>query len=336
MASAGLFSRRSPVAKLDRHRFARHPEQGADDPAAAAAEEAGEPDDLAGAQGQRGDSVGPRLQQEFAGRERSDDSRLRRASGHGGDEIVGGEGAAPAHRRHPSVAQDGAAVGDRDHLVEMVRDVDDRGALRLHAREHREQSLDLAFFQCRRRLVQDEDAALAAQRLGDRHQLALGEAERSDRPVGVGIEVELGEHGARRGAHLRAIDQGQRPEPAHRQIAERDVLRDRQRRHQPQLLRNGHDAGGDGVARAREVPLRAVDPNRAAIGTPDAAQNADQRGFAGAILADHGVDFAGADVEVDAVERERRAEMFAHALSAGGRVAHRINAARTRPASCRR
>ena len=67
--------------------------------------------------------------------------------------------------------------------------------------EHREQSLDLALFQCRRRLVQDEDAASAAQRLGDRHQLALGEAERSDRPVGVGIEVELGEHGARLGAH---------------------------------------------------------------------------------------------------------------------------------------
>ena len=32
---------------------------------------------------------------------------------------------------------------------------------------------------------------------------------------------------------------------------------------------------------------------------------------------------AGADVEVDAVEGDRRAEMFAHALSAGGRVAHR-------------
>jgi hypothetical protein len=84
------------------------------------------------------------------------------------------------------------------------------------------------------------------------------------------------------------------------------------------------------------VPLRAVDPNRAAIGTPDAAQNADQRGFAGAILADDGMDLAGADVEVDAVEGDRRAEMFAHALSAGGRVAHRINAARTRPASFRR
>ena len=39
-----------------------------------------------------------------------------------------------------------------------------------------------------------------------------------------------------------------------------------------------------------EAPLRAVDPNRAAIRTPDAAQNADQRGFAGAILADDGMD----------------------------------------------
>ena len=199
------------------------------------------------------------MQQRFAGRERNHDGGLRRASGHGGDEIVDGKGTAPAHGRHSPVAQDGAAIGDRDDLVEVMRDVDDRGALRLHAREHGEQPLDLAFFQGRRRLVQDEDAALPAQRLGDRHQLPFGEAERSHRPVRVGVKVELGKHGARGVAHARAIDHGQRPEPPHREIAERNVLGDRQRRHQPQLLRDGDDAGSDGVARARKVPHRAVD-----------------------------------------------------------------------------
>ena len=322
MASAGLLQAALAGAELDRQRFFRHPEQGADDAAAAAAKQTGQPHDLAGTQGKGGDPVRPGLQQRFAGRERNHDSGLRRASGHGGDEIVDGKGTAPAHRRHPPVAQDGAAVGDRDDFVEVMRDVDDRGALRLHAREHREQPLDLAFFQGRRRLVQDEDAALPAQRLGDRHQLPLGEAERSHRPVRVGVKVELGKHGARGVAHARAIDHGQRPEPPHRKIAERNVLGDRQRRHQPQFLRDGDDAGSDGVARARKVPRRAVDPNRAAVGTPDPAENADQRGFAGAVLADDGMNFPSGDIEVDAVKGDRRAEMLGHAFGAGGRMAH--------------
>ena len=234
------------------------------------------------------------------------------------------------------VAQNGAAVGDRDDLIEAMGDIDDGGAPPLHAREHREQSLDLALFQRRRRLVQDEDAAFPAQRLGDRHELALREAERSDGPVRVGIEVELREHIMRLPAHLRAIDHGQRAEPPHRQVAERDVLGNRQRRHQPQLLRDGDDAGGDGVARAGEMPLLSVHANNAVVGTVHAAENADQRGLAGAVLADDGVDLAEADVEVDAVERERRAELLADACCARRRMGHCINAARTRPASSRR
>ena len=158
----------------------------------------------------------------------------------------------------------------------------------------------------------------------------------ADRPVRVGIEVELGEHGVRLAAHARAIDHRQRTEPPHRQIAERDVLGNRQRRHQAQLLRDGHDAGGDGIVRAGEMALLSVDANRAAVGTMHAAEDADQRRFAGAVLAHDGVDLAEADVEVDAVERERRAEVLADACCARRRMGHRINAARTRPASSRR
>ena len=68
----------------------------------------------------------------------------------------------------------------------------------------------------------------------------------------------------------------------------------------------------------------------------DAAQNADQRGFARAVLPDDGVDFAKRHVEVDAVERDRGAEPFADALSADGGTGHRINAGRMPPASSRR
>ena len=48
----------------------------------------------------------------------------------------------------------------------------------------------------------------------------------------------------------------------------------------------------------------------ASRGLENPAQDADQRGLAGAVLADNGVDLAEGDVEVDAVERRRRAELL--------------------------
>ncbi len=215
-------------------------------------------------------------------------------------------------------------------------DIDDGGALLLHARQHREQPLDLALLECRRGFIEDEDAAFAPQRLGDRNQLALGEAQRRDRPLRIGIEGKLGKHGARLPVHAGAIDHGERAEASHGEVAERDVLGHRQGRNQAKLLRDGHDAGRDGIVRAREVAWLAGDEDVAAVGAVHAAENADQGRFPGAVLSDDGVDLAGLDVEVDAVERDGGAELLADACQARRRVAHRISAARMRPASSRR
>ena len=62
--------------------------------------------------------------------------------------------------------------------------------------------------------------------------------------------------------------------------------------------------------------------DRAAVGTIHAAQDADERRFAGAVLADDGMDFAERDVEVDIVERDRRAEPLADVFNAGGGMGH--------------
>jgi len=158
---------------------------------------------------------------------------LRQASDHGADEVVHGEGAAGGNRRHAPVAQHRAAVGDGHHLVETMGNVDDGGAPALHARQHRKQARDLAFFERRGRLVEGEDAAAPPQRLGDRHELTLGEAERSDARPRVRIEVELRQHLARLLAHARAIDHGEGTEAPHWKVAERDVFSNRQRRHEP-------------------------------------------------------------------------------------------------------
>ena len=298
------------------------PEQPPQHPVGAAAEQAGEPDDLARADPQHICCVRWCGQQHLAGCGRSGEHFLARAAGHRRHQIAGGEFTAPAHGCHPAVAQHGAAVGDHDHFVQPVRDVDDGGALGLHAHEHREQPLDLPLLQRRRRLVQNEDPASPPQRLGDRDQLALGEAEGADRAIGVGIEIELRQDVRGLAAHARAIDHRQRTEAAHGRIAERDVLRDRQGRHQAQLLRDRHDAGGDRIARAREMSLLAGDPDNAAVGTMDTRQNSDQRRFPGAVLTDDGVDLADADIEVDIVERQRRAELLADACCARRRNGH--------------
>ncbi len=71
-----------------------------------------------------------------------------------------------------------------------------------------------------------------------------------------------------------------------------------------------------------KVALLSVDANRAAVGTMHAAEDADQRRLAGAVLADDGVDLAERHVEVDAVERERRAEVLADACCARRRKGH--------------
>ena len=81
-----------------------------------------------------------------------------------------------AHRRGDdvlAVAQDGRAVGDARDLVHAVRDVDDRDALGFERAKEGEQLLDLAARERGRRLVEDEDADVARDRLDDLGELAL-------------------------------------------------------------------------------------------------------------------------------------------------------------------
>ena len=201
--------------------------------------------------------------------------------------------------------------------------IDDGRALALHPREHRKKPGDFALLQRRGRLVENEDAAAPAQPLGDGHELTFRKTERGDRCARIRREVELGEHLARLLVHARAIDQRERAEAPHRKVAERDIFRNGEGRHEPQLLRDGHDARGDGIARARKMAFLPVDAHDAAVGTVNAAQDPDQGSLARAVLPDDGVDFAPRHGEVDAVKRDCGAKAFAHALGVHRRTSHR-------------
>src|ERR1700738_3212191 len=132
--------------------------------------------------------------------------------------------------------------------------------------------------------------------------------------VRVRMKIELREDGAGSLPHAAAVDESDRTEAAQRRIAEPNILGNRQRRDQAQLLRDGYNARRNRVVRTGKIARPPGNENAPAVGTAHATQNADQGGLAGAILADDGVNFAGVDFEVDMVERNIGFESLADIL----------------------
>ena len=95
-----------------------------------------------------------------------------------------------------AAAQHGDAIGDRHHLVQLVRDEDDGAPLVRHRAQRREERLHLLRRQHRRRLVEDQDARVAVQRLEDLDALLLADGELPDARVGLHRQpVALGQRG---------------------------------------------------------------------------------------------------------------------------------------------
>ena len=90
-----------------------------------------------------------------------------------------------------------------------------------------------------------------------------------------------------------------------RLVAEKDVLGDREQRHQRQLLMNDDDADVFAVGDAGEAARLALVDDVAFIGAVrvDAAEHFHQRRFAGAVLAADGVDLARLHHQIDVAQR---------------------------------
>ena len=201
-----------------------------------------------------------------------------------------------------AVAQDGDPVGDGPHLVELVGDEDDRPALVGHAPQHPEQGLGLLRRQDRGRLVEDEDAGVAGQRLEDLDPLLLADRQLPH----PGRRVDRAGRSARRASRTRG-----RPGAARRSrpcsprtmfSATVKVL------DQAEVLVDHADAGVDGVAGGVEHHRPAVDLDPALVGPVEPGEDVGQRRLPGAVLAQQGVDLAGRDLEVDRLVGDDAAE----------------------------
>ena len=139
-----------------------------------------------------------------------------------------------------AAADHGDAVGDAEHLVELVRDEQDRQALLLELAEVVEELVDLLRHQHRGGLVENEGLGAAVEDLEDLDPLALPHTEVCDQLVGLDVEaVAVGDPSDLGPGLVADAVELLRPED--------DVLEDGEVVGEHEVLEHHADAGRDGI-----------------------------------------------------------------------------------------
>ncbi|AMB59527.1 hypothetical protein AWU67_12385 [Microterricola viridarii] len=212
-------------------------------------------------------------------------------------EVVGGQ----PHLDNPTVAQGCDAIGDLQHLGEVVADDDDGSALRREQADHAVEVVERLMWDRSGRLVEDDHAATAfaaLQSTRDRYSHALTRSEPGDLGLGVDVpQVEELERLANRRGILRLVDPPR--EPVGGVPTNAHVLTDRQVGNQPEILVHERQALFMQPCRIdRGADALAVDEDLSpGVGAIHAADELDQRRLARSVLADEGVHLAGANLE---------------------------------------
>ena len=203
-----------------------------------------------------------------------------------------------------TVAENGALVGKLLDLAHAMRNVEERDALRPQPLEHLEDRAHIRLAQRRGRLVENENARSASQRLGDLDHLLARQRQILHQHVGMtvgragAVQRFLGEPALRPG-----VDHPQ----AARRVGEQNVFGDREVRNQRELLEDTDDASVGGARRRGEPHLAIVEQHPALVRPDHPGHDLHQGRLSGAVLAEHGVDRAGAHREIGVVQRDRGA-----------------------------
>ena len=317
---------RRPRASRSRPRAGRDPDDAARDAARAAQGpqehvlalplEAGEPDDLAGAQIEV-DLPGARPEPDPGGAEH----RLRRARAlgmgvtgvgqvlgarHQPDEFGRSDLAAGACRDRLARAHDGHPVADLLHLVHAMGDEDRARPLRREPPDDGEQPVAGGDVERGGRFVEDKDRRPPDERACDAASLPVAERELLDRTPEVRGGPGQLEQGLGRALDPLATRDGV---PVERVDAEPEVVEDRARRDDEDLLEDRDDPEPERLPRRADGGERpARDLDRPAIGAVDAGQHLDERALARPVLAHDRVHLARAQVEAARPNGLRRAE----------------------------
>ena len=234
------------------------------------------------------------------GRERRTQGPAQHRAQHGLLSLVrGGRGAHQA-----PVAQDRYLIGEFGHFAQEMRDQDDGRAAGREPPDDLVQPVRVGPGKGGGRLVHDDQPGVTAQRAQDLHLLLIGGPQAASRQVAAELE-------ARRGGEL--VITAAEGAPGHeagpaRLGAEEDVLRDRQRGRDRQLLGDQDDPADDGLARGTERDRLPADQQLTAIGGDDAGQDLAQRRLPRAVLADERVDRPLLDRQADPVQGPHAAE----------------------------
>src|SRR5438445_1335315 len=208
------------------------------------------------------------------------------------------------HLHEPPPPQHRDAIGHCQDLAQLVRDEHHAAAARRQRAHGAQQLVDLPWSKDRGGLVEDQHPRPAPELLDDLHAL-LG---RDAQPFHPSIDVQRQARPFGRLGHFPARARGvERKEPP-RLEPEHDVFPDAQRRHQHEVLVYGAQPGLDGCPRIARRQLAPEDPHSAGIGAVEPAGHADERGLAGAVLADDRQHLPGADGQGDSVNRGDLAE----------------------------
>ena len=184
-----------------------------------------------------------------------------------------------------------------------------------------EQLPDLALAQGGRRLVHDEDARLVGQRPCDLDHLLLREPEAAHAGIGIQRYTQIGEYSRCLTPHPRPVEHAG---PPGRGLAQEDVLRHGEVWNETELLIDRADAELSRPVRIAEIGRTAVEENLASVPAHGTAEDLHQRGFAGAVLAEERMHFAGAHLQGGVGQRLNAGILLADAahLQQRRRVVH--------------
>jgi hypothetical protein len=180
---------------------------------------------------------------------------------HRADQVVGGQPGQLAGQHVPAVPHYGDLLADLEDLFQPVRDEQHRGARGAQRAHHLEQPGHLGRGQRRGRLVHHDHPGVQRQRLGDLHDLLVGDGQPAADPARVEPHAEPGKQFCGLRVHPAPVD----APPGHQRLAaHEDVLGHGQVGEQRWFLVDDRDPGPGG-GRAVQGDRLPVDQQRPAV-----------------------------------------------------------------------